>query len=225
VTAPDGPAQTLSQGLGRDLTTQLRALILDGTIAPGSKLLPSELQQRFGVSHIPVREAFRALESEGLIVTLARRGTRVAEVSLRELHEVYSLRRSIEPRLMAQAVTARVADHAERAREAHAVLHHSVDGPVNLFLIAHHAFHVALLQPAMGPLTERVLQQLWAVSERYVRMTVTAFHMDRVATHDHAALLDAYLDGDADAAAHETAHHLQLVENTTVTALSDVLLT
>ncbi len=223
MSAPPGTPPTLSQGLGRDLTTQLRALILDGTIAPGSKLLPSELQQRFGVSHIPVREAFRALESEGLVITLARRGTRVAEVSLRELHEVYSLRRSIEPRLMAQAVQARDADHADRARSAHAVLCRAVDGPVNAFLTAHYAFHVALLQPAMGPVNERVLQQLWAVSERYVRMTVTAFHVDRVATHDHAALLDAYVDGDADAAAHETEHHLQLVENTTVTALSGVL--
>ena len=224
MTASTGmPRQVLSQGLGRDLTTQLRALILDGTIAPGSKLLPSQLQERFGVSHIPVREAFRALEGEGLVVTLARRGTRVAEVSVRELHEVYTLRRAIEPHLMAQAVEARTPEDAERAHEAHTLLHHTVDGPVNPFLTAHHAFHVALLQPTMGPLTERVLQQLWAISERYVRMTVTAFHVDRVATHDHAALLNAYLAGDSSTAARETTHHLHLVENTTVAALSDVL--
>lgn len=216
--------EQMSPGLGRELVGRIRALILDGTIAPGSKLLPKAVQERFGVSHIPVREAFRALESEGLVVTLPRRGTRVAGVSLAELHEVYVLRRALEPGLMATAVLGR--DHADisRARHAYDQLHTLVgSGDVDAFLAAHAAFHSSLLLPTAGPLTTRILHQLWTVSERYVRMSVAAFHADQIAAHDHAALLDAFITGDADTARRETGHHLELVENTTVHALTDRL--
>ncbi|MHB1615350.1 MAG: GntR family transcriptional regulator [Actinomycetes bacterium] len=214
----------MSPGLGRELVGQIRALILDGTIAQGSKLLPREVQERFGVSHIPVREALRALESEGLVVTLPRRGTRVAGMSLAELREVYALRRSIEPDLMVTAVLARDENDIIRARHAHHQLHSVVgSGNIDAFLAAHAAFHGSLLHPATGPTTTRILKQLWTVSERYVRMSVAAFHTDQMATHDHASLLDAFVAGDADTARSETAHHLELVESTTVQALTNIL--
>lgn len=59
----------VSAGLGRDLVRLVRSLILTGEIKPGEKILPRDIQARFGVSHIPVREALRALEAEGLVVT------------------------------------------------------------------------------------------------------------------------------------------------------------
>jgi DNA-binding GntR family transcriptional regulator len=213
----------VSAGLGRDLVGLIRSLILTGDIAPGEKILPKQLQERFGVSHIPVREALRTLEAEGMVVTVPRRGSSAAAVSLGELREVYALRRSLEPALMADATRLRTDGHAEAAREAYARLDRADPRDLDAYLAAHRDFHWVLIGPAVRPLTRRVLDQLWMVSERYVRLGVAAYHVDEPAQHDHHRLLDAYAEGDAAAADLETADHLTLVEATIRAQLGDRL--
>jgi DNA-binding GntR family transcriptional regulator len=210
----------VSAGLGRDLVGLIRSLILTGTIAPGEKILPKQIQERFGVSHIPVREALRALEAEGLVVTVPRRGTTAAQVSLGELREVYAMRRLLEPPLMAQAVRLRSTEAVVAAQEARRRLAAESAADVDTFLARHREFHWLLIQPTVQAVGRRVLEQLWVVSERYVRMSVAAHQADVKATHDHDTLLQAFVSGDADLAARETVHHLDLVESTIVEALT-----
>jgi DNA-binding GntR family transcriptional regulator len=214
---------TVSAGLGRDLVALIRSLILTGDIAPGEKILPKALQERFGVSHIPVREALRTLEAEGMVVTVPRRGSTAATVSVGELGEVYALRRALEPPLMAAATRARTAQHVAAAREAFARLERADPRDLESYLAAHRDFHWQLIGPAVRPLTRRVLEQLWLVSERYVRLGVAAYHVDEPAHHDHHRLLDAYADGDVAAIDAETAHHLTLVEATIRAQVGDRL--
>jgi DNA-binding GntR family transcriptional regulator len=215
--------ETVSAGLGRDLVGLIRSLILTGGIAPGEKVLPRQLQERFGVSHIPVREALRTLEAEGLVVTVPRRGSTVAAVSLGELGEVYALRRILEPPVMAEATRRRTDDEVRAAREAFARLERADPRDLEAYLAAHREFHWQLIAPAVPPLTRRVLEQLWLVSERYVRLGVAAYHVDEPAHHDHGHLLDAYADGAVAAITTETADHLTLVEATIRAQLGDRL--
>ncbi|MCW2718294.1 GntR family transcriptional regulator [Pseudonocardia sp.] len=210
----------VSAGLGRDLVGLIRSLILTGTIAPGEKILPKQIQERFGVSHIPVREALRALEAEGLVVTVPRRGTTAAQVSLGELREVYAMRRLLEPPLMAQAVRLRSTEAVVAAQEARRRLAAESAADLDTFLARHREFHWLLIQPTVQAVGRRILEQLWVVSERYVRMSVAAHQADVKATHDHDTLLQAFVSGDADLAARETVHHLDLVESTIVEALT-----
>jgi len=76
--------------------TQLRNAILGGELQPGQQVRVRDLQDRMGVSHIPIREAIRQLEAEGLIVTSPRRTPVVAGVDLDDLAAIYELRRMIE---------------------------------------------------------------------------------------------------------------------------------
>lgn len=80
----DGVYRALRQEIGR----------LD--LAPGERLRLEELASRFDVSLTPVRHALRRLESEGLVVSLPRRGSRVAPLSLEELEEIQALRLGLE---------------------------------------------------------------------------------------------------------------------------------
>lgn len=213
----------MSEGLGRDLVGLIRALILSGTFAPGEKVLPKDLQERFGVSHVPVREALRALEAEGLVVTTPRQSPRVAAMTMDELHEVYQLRRLLEPTLNANAVAQRSPDDIDLARRAHDHLSGLVNAPqqdIDAIMSAHSAYHLSLLRPGLQTVTRRTVENLWAVSERYVRMSMSAFHTDRTALADHKALLDAFVAGDVERMRRETAHHLELVETTTFEAIS-----
>lgn len=81
----------------RDETVdELRRLILDGALAPGERLTELAISDRLGVSRLPVREAFRRLEAEGLVETLPRRGVRVVELDQHELETVREIRIALE---------------------------------------------------------------------------------------------------------------------------------
>jgi DNA-binding GntR family transcriptional regulator len=63
---------------------------------PGERLPLEELAARFQVSLTPVRHALRRLESEGLVVSMPRRGSRVAPLSVEELEEIQAIRLGLE---------------------------------------------------------------------------------------------------------------------------------
>ena len=60
---------------------RLRQAIIDGELAPNTRLVESELARRYGISQAPVRDAIRQLGHEGLVSYVARRGSYVAEIS------------------------------------------------------------------------------------------------------------------------------------------------
>ena len=90
---------------------KLRALILDGDVGPGERINVRDLERLLGVSHIPIREAMKVLESEGLVQHRPKVGAVATEVSLGELEEVYDLRRIIEPPVARRSVERMSEDH------------------------------------------------------------------------------------------------------------------
>ncbi len=82
--------------LGEAVAMSLRDRILDGTFAPGERLVETELADMFGTSRGPVRDGLGQLELSGLVVTLPRRGSFVAQLTTDDIGEIYSLRRSLE---------------------------------------------------------------------------------------------------------------------------------
>ena len=82
--------------LWESVADQLREEILDGRLPAGSRLVETELAERFGVSRGPIRDALRELARSGLALDLPRRGTFVSSLTERDLEEVYAIRRAIE---------------------------------------------------------------------------------------------------------------------------------
>ena len=74
----------------------LREAILAGVLSPGARLRQEDLAERFGTSRIPVREALRALEYEGLVASEPNRGFTVTELDADDVEEVYDLRIVLE---------------------------------------------------------------------------------------------------------------------------------
>lgn len=75
---------------------QLRAEIVSGQIAPGEKLSEARLAERFGVSRMPVRDAFKELENAGFVTIEERRGTFVRRTSKSEILDLFEVREAIE---------------------------------------------------------------------------------------------------------------------------------
>ena len=88
------------------VTSALRNGILEGELPPGQRLLQEQLAERFGVSRIPLRDALRRLEVEGLVRIDPRRGAYVAELTVADVREIYELREVLEERCMRYAVRA-----------------------------------------------------------------------------------------------------------------------
>ena len=91
--------------LWESVADQLREEILDGRLPAGSRLVETELADRFGVSRGPVRDALAELARSGLAVDLPRRGTFVSSLTKRDLEEVYVLRRAIEEAAVQLAIS------------------------------------------------------------------------------------------------------------------------
>jgi len=83
--------------LGDDVADRLREAILHGELSAGQRLREEELAERLQVSRGPVRDAFVTLEREGLIRSSRHRGVTVMELTLRDLHEIFTLRSALEP--------------------------------------------------------------------------------------------------------------------------------
>jgi DNA-binding GntR family transcriptional regulator len=74
----------------------IRDMILQGHLKPGDRLRQDELADAFGVSTMPIREALRQLQAEGLVLFRPRRGAIVASVSVSEYEEIYRIREELE---------------------------------------------------------------------------------------------------------------------------------
>ena len=74
----------------------IRQAIIDGTFSPGERLMEIQLADEMGVSRTPVREAIRKLELEGFVVMIPRRGTYVADISIKDITEIYEVRTCLD---------------------------------------------------------------------------------------------------------------------------------
>src|SRR5690606_17972769 len=75
---------------------EFRRSILNGQLEPGAAIRQDVVARRFGVSRVPVREALKILEGEGLVTYQPHRGFLVAQLSVDEVREVYHVRRILE---------------------------------------------------------------------------------------------------------------------------------
>ena len=170
----------------------LRERILRGDYPEGEPLRQDALAEELGVSRIPVREALRQLEAEGLVTFSPHRGAVVSVLSLDEIDELFDLRAEIECELLRRAIPKMSKEQLDRAtdvldefQDALAAGEATRWGPLNWH------FHAALYAPANRNLTMGVLQKLHQHSDRYFRMQVLLAHGGMKANEEHRAIAAA----------------------------------
>ena len=195
------------------VTVEVRRSILHGVLAPGQRVSVAGLARELGVSHIPVREALRRLENQGLIELNHARSAVVVPLSLQDLQGIYALRVLIEPEIAARS--ARLQTESSIARMAGLIAtFEDVDPEVTWQ--AHQEFHLALVRPAASEWDLRTLTQLWAAAERYTRLVfdfaeIVETERDR-RERIHSDILDAVRAGDRAATRRSVMAHLKANE-------------
>jgi DNA-binding GntR family transcriptional regulator len=178
--------------------SQLRNAIVTGEMQPGEAIPVKVLQERLGISHIPIREALRLLESEGLVVAPPRRMPMVAEVALDDLAAIYKLRIMIEIPTAREAIAGATPEDAAQVQEAFDAFARVDNTSAPEYWECHSAFHWSLVQRGATAWTRRLLDPLWRGSERYVRLFVAMYSTADHAMALHVELLEGYLSGKPD---------------------------
>jgi DNA-binding GntR family transcriptional regulator len=85
-----------AEGLGQKVHKALRAMIINGELQPGQKLIQDDLAEYLGVSRTPILAAFSKLEQENLVVSYPRRGVYVKKYTSKELLDICNIRIRLE---------------------------------------------------------------------------------------------------------------------------------
>lgn len=206
------------------VTREIKQAVLDGTLRPGAEFSIRELSRRLGVSHIPVREALRNLEAQGLIERRYSRSVMVVPLSADEVDEVYRLRALLESDVVARAVRKYTPEQIEELRQALAAVA-ALPAGSEARMAAHHEFHLRLLEPGMSAWDLRLLETLWSVSERYNRLVhaaITGSGTDEdVFLRAHQPLIDAAASGKAREMRAAMTAHLEVNRAAILEALRD----
>ncbi|MDL4813287.1 GntR family transcriptional regulator [Actinomadura opuntiae] len=205
-------------------TDELRRAILAGTLAPGEEYSLRELAGMLNISFIPIREALRILESEGLVISRPGRSTVIAPLDLDDLHGIYRLRRTLEPEIARRSCVLLTDEELDALHAQAAGFGIREHGMADIYE-GHHAFHLALLAPAATTWDIRTLTTLWRAGERYIRIGFGKLDPDP-AEHErrgkaHVDLVAAFRSRDPDTAAAGIEEHLSRNEQIALGALGD----
>jgi DNA-binding GntR family transcriptional regulator len=175
---------------------QLRAEVLSGRRPAGSPLRQDEIARQFGISHIPVREALRRLEAEGLAVIRPRRGAAVAELSAGEIEELNDMRIALEPLALRLAIPHMTKDVLKRAARVLDRIDHEPGrwGALNT------EFHSILYEPAQRPRLLATIRSLHQNVERYLHQELSVTDNLEESQREHRELLDLVSRGDIETA-------------------------
>ena len=201
-----------SATLAQQVADRLREDVLSGRLRAGERLSQDGLAERFDVSRVPVRDALRTLEAEGLVSSHPRFGAAVADLSVDDLEELYEIRIALEPPI-ARRATPRLSDAAlaEMRRQLAGM---RVAGPASpAWFEAHAAFHRALNAAAGRERTAGLADNLRGLTERYVRVYQLVAEREDELHAEHERILAAAERGDADAVAIAVREHLELVRD------------
>ena len=190
-TTGDGPAS-------RRIAASLREAVLSGEYAPGSRLLQEEVAEQFGSSRLPVREALRMLEAEGLVTLVAHTGAWVSRLSLEECEELYQIRERVEPLLLRYSIPALTREDVESLTALGAQMQETTQ--VEEFLRLDRRFHLLSYSAANTALLGDMVQRLWNTTQHYRRAYTLLLAPDgtRTAHYEHQLLIGAIARGDAD---------------------------
>jgi len=187
----------------------LREMILVGELPAGKKLKIDQLRAMLNVGASPVREALSLLTSDMLVERIDQRGFRAAPASIANFEEIRTLRSTLEDIALRKSIALANADWEERLVLAHHKMKRSTG--TETFEQAHKSFHMALLSNAASPMLERYCSQLYDLNIRYRYLAAGgASYQRRDIAAEHEDILEAAVNGDAEAASTALLRHYRL---------------
>lgn len=206
------------------VANHLRHQILSGELAPGTRIRQDEVADLLSASRLPVREALRMLDSDGLVTLKSNSGAWVSSMNLRDCQVSYRMRERLEPLLLSESMPRLTADDLAELED----LHHEIErtDDVERFLVLDRAFHWVTYRHHDADELARVVARAWDTTQHYRRAFTRLAGDERtwVIHTEHRLLLDAVRARDILTASQvleshirrtrvELAHHPEVFQN------------
>src|SRR3984885_3875942 len=190
--------------------------IIAGTLKPDVPLRQDHVAREFNSSHVPVREAFRQLEAQHLVVALPRRGVRVAPLDATAIREISEMRAALEVVALRHAVPKM--SQAHLAKIEMALIEGDNAETLQEFEAANRAFHRALVAPCGMPRLLASLDGLQRANSRLVFAMARSAGWRPRSNQDHRLILQALRAPNLEQPCSLLARHIQTIERLTVPA-------
>jgi len=199
------------------IAASLAKRIVSGDIAPGERLRQDELALQFQASHVPVREAFRRLEAQGLVVSEPRRGVRVAPLDPLAVLEVAKMRATLEPLALRESMPA-LADASftelDRLLEDESSEHSLLQ-----LEELNQRFHRALVEHCEMPRLLAAIDDLHRASTRHLFAAWKRLDWQSRSHHEHRQIVEALRVHDVEGACAVLSSHILIAGEALAAAL------
>lgn len=188
---------------------RLRDDIVHGELAPGTRLRQEELAARYGASRVPVREALKALEAEGLVTLVANAGAWVSQLTLAECEEIYQARERLEPLLLRYSAPLLV--EADLAAMEELAARMAATDDVAEFLRLDREFHMRSYSAADTLVIGDLVRRFWNTTQPYRRAytLLVDTHSQRIIHDEHHLLVTSLREGDVEGAEQVITGHIR----------------
>lgn len=208
----DGKAKAAATGnavASRRIADFLRTAILEDELTPGTRILQEEIAEQLGVSRIPVREALRMLNADGLVTIVSNSGAWVSRLSQRECSEAYRMRERLEPLLLRSSMERLTDEDVERLDELAHVMERT--DSVDEFMRLDREFHLDSYAAAAPSYLADVVHRLWNTTHHYRRSYTRLTGAPTLAvTHfEHHLIVDGIRRRDGDDAERVLVTHIR----------------
>ena len=198
----------------------LRDAVRRGVLKPGERLMEIQLAEELGVSRTPVREAIRKLEMEGYVIMMPRRGTCIADLSIRDINEVFEIRTSLESLASGLAAERITEDELEKLQRLLVQIGtHIKSGDMESIVRTDTEFHDLLYQTSRNTRLVGIISNLREQLTRF-RTTSMSFPGRLKATlEEHRKIVEAIAQGDEKAARKAAEYHMEKAEQTLLASM------
>ncbi len=192
----------------------IREAIINGNLKPRERLMEIQLAEELGVSRTPIREALRKLELEGFIVMIPRKGAYVADISFKDIADVYEIRAALEglaAALAAERITDEELEEMERflVGKAEAIANNDMEKLVDVDT----RFHEIIYQASRNERLSTIINNL---REQIQRCRITSLSVPgrmKESLQEHRAIVEAIQSRDIQLARQVAQDHIENAEN------------
>ena len=191
----------MAENTFQKLRDEIESDIVTGKFAPGERLDEMQLAARFGVSRTPIREAILQLNAIGLLEIRPRRGAIVVDPAPQRIFEMFEVMAELEG--MAGAMAAR--RHTDEDRKALQTAHEKCEqaatsGETDRYYYENELFHRAIYAASHSGFLEEQCVTMHRRLRPYRRLQLRVHNRMKASFGEHARIVDAILEGNADTA-------------------------
>lgn len=211
------------QPLREVVCESLREAIRNGVLKPGERIMEIQLAEELGVSRTPVREAIRKLELEGYVVMMPRRGTYVANMSIRDINEIFEIRTALESLsngLAAEHITDEELEHLQRLLVI--IGGYIKDGNIEKIVETDIEFHDLMYHAARNHRLVGIISNLRDQLTRFRTLSMSYPGRLEATLDEHRTIVEAIANGDRKAASKAAEQHMENSEKTLLKAMDEI---